>query len=182
MYTVDTIDTIPPIFRSKKYTSSRSTDDITLFFTKNSPLSNFHESPFEINDQVFNCAEQYLAYHKALLFDQQEAAQEILSIQDPILQKQKAKDTNLKNFDNDKWKQQAGDILRTALVAKFDQNSTLKDALLSTGDTLLAEASPTDTFFGIGLSLNNRKAVNQLFWRGDNLQVNTLMAIREQLK
>ena len=44
VHTVDTIDTIPPIFRSIKYTSSRSTDDITLFFTKNSPLFNFHEA------------------------------------------------------------------------------------------------------------------------------------------
>ena len=158
------------------------TDDVTLFFTKSSPLSNFHQSEFHVNEQRFNCVEQYIMFNKALLFEEKEIAQDILHLDDPKLQKLNAKDANLKKFDSDIWKEKAGEILKTALMAKFQQNSNLQDELLHTGETILADASPTDKFFGIGLSINNPKAVNKSCWRDDNLQGTALMSVRDQLK
>ena len=62
------------------------------------------------------------------------------------------------------------------------QNDHLKTELLATGDSLLGEANPTDNYFGIGLSLNNPRALIKSQWRGENLQGATLMSIREKLK
>ena len=73
-------------------------------------------------------------------------------------------------------------ILRAALEAKFSQNDHLKTELLATGDSLLGEANTTDNYFGIGLSLNNPRALIKSQWRGENLQGATLMSIREKLK
>jgi predicted NAD-dependent protein-ADP-ribosyltransferase YbiA (DUF1768 family) len=52
---------------------------------------------------------------------------------------------------------------------------------MKTGDSIIAEASPSDCLFGIGLSLNNPKAVDKTLWRGKNIQGTTLMSIRTEL-
>ena len=44
--------------------------------------------------------------------------------------------------------------------AKFSQNRPMRTALLSTGDRLLAEASPHDDVWGIGLRANGSAASN----------------------
>ena len=44
--------------------------------------------------------------------------------------------------------------------------------------TTIGEASPSDTLFGIGLSITNPKAMDISKWRGTNLQGTTLMEIR----
>ena len=72
-------------------------------------------------------------------------------------------------------------VLQTALAAKFTQDESMKAALLATGDTVLGEASPTDIFFGIGLSLSNPMVTNQHKWRGNNLLGKTLMQIRTSI-
>ena len=53
IYTVRDVASIPEVFKGTKYTSSRTTDDVTLFFTKSSPLSNFHQSEFHVNEHAF---------------------------------------------------------------------------------------------------------------------------------
>ena len=47
------------------------------FFWKG-PFSQWKKSKFVENDVEFNCAEQYMMYHKAILFNDQETAQKIL--------------------------------------------------------------------------------------------------------
>ena len=44
------------------------------------------------------------------------------------------------------------------------------------------QANPTDTMFGIGLSLNNPAAVDKSCWVGDNLLGYTLMLVRDETK
>ena len=66
-------------------------------------------------------------------------------------------------------------------MAKFTQNTALKDALLATGDTTLAEACTHDLLFGIGLSMQNPNAMDPTRWRGGNLQGITLMNVRTEI-
>ena len=58
----------------------------------------------------------------------------------------------------------------------------LRTYLEATGNTELGEANPTDTMFGIGLSLNNPAAVDKSCWVGDNLLGSTLMLVRDETK
>lgn len=56
------------------------------------------------------------------------------------------------------------------------------DYLLSTGNRVLAEASPMDTIWGIGLGNENEKAQNPNTWRGQNLLGFALMEVRDEIK
>ena len=182
VFTVDNLDEIPTKYHPTRFTSRKQTDEITLFFSKTSPLSNFHHSEFQLDDMKFNCVEQYLAFNKAQMFSEPIISKNIMHTDDPRSQKYLARDSNLNIFDTIKWRLNAVNILRAALEAKFSQNDHLKTELLATWDSLLGEANPTDNYFGIGLSLNNPRALIKSQWRGDNLKGATFMSIREKIK
>lgn len=65
---------------------------------------------------------------------------------------------------------------------KFTQNKKLMDYLLSTGDRIIVEASPTDTIWGIGLSQDSKMIDNPHTWKGENLLGFALMEVRGLLK
>ena len=67
-------------------------------------------------------------------------------------------------------------------MAKFTQNDHLKNVLLSTGATVLGEASTHDLLFGIGLSLRNPNAMDSRRWRGKDLQGKTLMVVGDEIQ
>ena len=65
---------------------------------------------------------------------------------------------------------------------KFSQNGRLRDYPLSTGDAVLAEASPYDRIWGIGLTADDPHAQNPMRWRGENLLGFVLMQVRDMLR
>jgi hypothetical protein len=48
------------------------------------------------------------------------------------------------------WNRIKWDVMYRAVKAKFEQSQELKDLLLGTGDRVLVEDSPVDTYWGIG--------------------------------
>jgi ribA/ribD-fused uncharacterized protein len=48
------------------------------------------------------------------------------------------------------WKDMKLDVMRKGVMAKFKQNQSMRRVLLSTGNALLREASPRDSFWGTG--------------------------------
>ena len=66
--------------------------------------------------------------------------------------KYKALGRKVKPWDEAKWKEVRSDIVYRATQMKFNQNETLKQTLLATKETIIAEASPFDKIWGIGLS------------------------------
>ena len=96
-------------------------------------------------------------------------SRDLLDIHEPKVLKQRVK--RLKNYNEADWMNYIPIMLKPALSAsKFEQNEILRDALVATGSTVLAEASPYDTLFGIGLGLNNPLALDQSSWHDKNLQ------------
>lgn len=67
------------------------------------------------------------------------------------------------------------------LYHKFRQNYDLKVYLLMTKDSILAEASPYDRVWGIGLGLRYPERLDYSKWRGENLLGKVLMDVRKQL-
>eukprot|EP00516_Mucochytrium_quahogii_P013801 CAMPEP_0203803254 /NCGR_PEP_ID=MMETSP0100_2-20121128/12705_1 /ASSEMBLY_ACC=CAM_ASM_000210 /TAXON_ID=96639 /ORGANISM=" , Strain NY0313808BC1" /LENGTH=59 /DNA_ID=CAMNT_0050710897 /DNA_START=309 /DNA_END=485 /DNA_ORIENTATION=- len=55
------------------------------------------------------------------------------------------------------------------------------EELLSTGDKILAEASPFDKIWGIGMSAKRYGAFDQKNWKGSNLLGKVLMKTRSIL-
>jgi hypothetical protein len=65
--------------------------------------------------------------------------------------------------------------------AKFSQNSSLKNVLLSTGDRTIVEASPEDRIWGIGMHWTDDGVLDEANWDGMNLLGAALMVVREML-
>lgn len=153
------------------------TERFTFFW--NGPFSQWHLSDFTVNDITFNCAEQYMMYEKAMLFEDYDTAVKILETDDPW--EQKALGRIVSNFDPNQWNKVARDIVFAGNVAKFTQNDQLKEVLLETKGTILVEASPHDKIWGIGLRAKDPRALNRETWRGTNWLGEVLTEVRDFL-
>ena len=68
-----------------------------------------------------------------------------------------------------------------AMHLKFSQDEKLKGFLLSTSGNRLIEASATDKFWGVGLSLRNPDLFKETKWTGKNLAGQMLERVRQEL-
>lgn len=142
-------------------------------------LSQWYPCQFEVDGVTYTSAEQYMMAEKAKLFGDEEIRAEILNTDDPRMCK--ALGRKVKNFDKAVWDKNKEDIVRNGNFEKFMQNDTLRNFLLSTGEKVLVEASPTDRAWGIGMGKNNPDVLNPQKWRGQNLLGFTLMAVRKDM-
>ena len=125
-------------------------------------------------------AEQYMMAKKALLAGDLESYVLIMHESDPA--KCKFLGRNVRGLDAKQWDACKEQIVYNANMAKFSQNKKLRHILLATGSKTLAEASPRDTEWGIGLSAENIDSTNPEKWRGKNLLGCVLMKVRDELK
>ena len=109
--------------------------------------SNWYKSTFILEDNIFNCVEQYMMFNKAMFFGDLETARLIMNTNNP--RKQKELGRLVKDYDDREWSKVREDIVYKGLKAKFDQNPDLKKQLLLTKGTTLVEASPYDRIWGI---------------------------------
>ncbi|KAK2146727.1 hypothetical protein LSH36_587g00000 [Paralvinella palmiformis] len=83
--------------------------------------------------------------------------------------------------DDETWKTTRLIEMHNAVKAKFVQNDKLKEYLLATGSLSLGEAS-TDSFWGIGSTLQNPQSLDAGIWAGNNYLGKILMRVRYELK
>ena len=148
----------------------------SLFYGSDDEFSNHFPCTFMVNDICFNCGEQFLMYAKARLFKDIETAEKILEESRPWAQK--ALGREVKDFNEDIWNQKSQGIAEAGLWHKFDENILLMASLLDTEGTKIVEASPTDTMWGVGLSIDNPDIYDTKKWRGENRLGNALMRVR----
>ncbi len=115
---------------------------------------------------------------KAKLFHDSERYTAILRSTQPWECKDLGK--QVKPFDSNAWDAVKNDVVKTANRAKYEQNPDLKARLLDTGDAILAEASPKDTIWGIGLDAVTAAETNPSEWPGQNLLGKILMELRSE--
>jgi ribA/ribD-fused uncharacterized protein len=60
------------------------------------------------------------------------------------------------------WEEVKDDVMLYALRRKFEQHPGLRELLLSTGELILVEASPYDSYWGSGRQGNGRNRLGQL--------------------
>lgn len=126
----------------------------------------------------FSCTEQYMHYKKATLFNDFKTAELILLAKKPAMQK--ALGRRVKNFDPVVWDKHKEQIVTIGNVYKFTQNQDLLEKLKLTKG-LLVEASPTDTVWGIGMSVHDPDIHDKTKWKGDNLLGYILTKLRDNL-
>ena len=146
----------------------------------NGYLSNWYLSDFEINNIKYTSMEQYMMYQKAILFNDNEIAQQILETTN--VGKIKALGRAVKNYDEIIWNGMRQVIVYDGLIEKFSQNKELKNQLLATDEDILAECAVQDKIWGIGLSMKDEKRFDMDKWQGQNLLGFSLMRVRDLLK
>ena len=117
---------------------------------------------------------------KARLFGDDTALSAILATKDPREQKRLGRHVRL--FDPELWRSECEHIVLHGNLAKFSQNEEMHLALIQTGDRRLAEASPHDTLWGIGLSAHDPRASSPDSWCDQNLLGQALENAREILR
>ncbi|WP_233218997.1 NADAR family protein [Adhaeribacter arboris] len=124
-------------------------------------------------------AEHWMMAQKAHLFGDSDAFDKIVKARTPG--EAKAIGREVKNFDDSVWEEQRFEIVVNGSLQKFGQHQDLQEFLINTKDRILVEASPVDNIWGIGLSVDDKKAENPEHWEGLNLLGFALMETRDIL-
>lgn len=145
----------------------------------NGCLSQWAPAAFEIDGERYPTAEHYMMAAKARLFGDEEARTRILASPDP--RAAKALGRGVRGFSSERWAMHREAVVLAANLAKFGQDPQLEAFLLSTAPDTLAEASPHDAIWGIGLAADHPDASDPARWPGRNLLGRTLMKVRDIL-
>ncbi len=156
----------------------RETDSSVFFWS--GIYSQWFESPFEAEGQIFNTAEQYMMYKKAMLFNDEDIANAIMRTRNP--KEQKALGRQVRGFNSKKWNEHAINIVSEGNYQKFKQNPNLSKTLLGKHlNKEIVEASPFDKIWGIGLHFNDEACDDKSKWQGTNWLGISIMNARERL-
>lgn len=142
-------------------------------------LSQWYEAPFVVDDVEYQTAEHYMMAAKARLFRDRRAEAGILSAASPG--EAKAIGRSVRGFVGATWEAVRFEVVVDGNVAKFGQNEALRTFLLGTAKRVLAEASPADLVWGIGLDANDPRSIRPTEWPGLNLLGFALMEARQRL-
>ncbi|KAG8900415.1 hypothetical protein FRB99_006053 [Tulasnella sp. 403] len=168
-----------------------------VFFWKPSQehgwASQWHFEPFEGPSRVdgeqplregepetvtFHSAENFIMYHKAILFGDFDMATNILECTDP--NEVRSLGREVQNFDDGVWKAKRYAIAVEGNMAKFRSSAETRQRLLETGDKIIVEASPRDRIWGVGFG--SKRAFEMRSKWGTNLLGKALMDVRETLQ
>ncbi|GAA4622086.1 NADAR family protein [Cellulomonas oligotrophica] len=142
-------------------------------------FSQWWPSPFQVDGRTFASAEHWMMWRKAVLFDDTERAEQVLTARSPA--HAKALGREVRGFDEDVWAAHRWHVVVEGSVAKFDADDALRAYLLGTGSRVLVEASPVDRVWGAGLTADHPDADVPARWRGLNLLGFALMEARAVL-
>jgi ribA/ribD-fused uncharacterized protein len=165
----------------------KTVDDCIFFYghsnaNKLACFSNWYISQFKVRNIpfIFHNTEQYLMFMKAKLFEDTDIGLEIAKEHDP--RKVKKLGRKVSNFKQDVWDDAKYDIMCDGLYHKFNSHNYLKACLLKTNDKIIVEASPSDSIWGIGMSIDTAMNSDIKDWRGNNLLGYALMDVRDKIR
>ena len=144
-------------------------------------FSNWYPAEFDYAGRHFANSEQFMMYHKVLMFHKYDLADQIMRTSDPAKAK-KIAGQKFPEFDSELWEKTCRTVVKRGVKAKFSQNEDILKTLLSTGNALLAECSPYDKKWGIGIDINDPDRLVIAKWKGKNLLGRILMEVREELR
>ncbi|WP_196887622.1 NADAR family protein [Aureivirga sp. CE67] len=143
-------------------------------------LSQWFKRDFSVDGITYKSTEHWMMAEKAKLFEDDKIYQKIIQCTSPG--EAKTLGRKVRNFEEKKWLENRYEIVVKGNFHKFSQNNDLKEYLLNTKERVIVEASPVDTIWGIGLSVDSSNIQNIEKWRGLNLLGFALMEVRDQLR
>jgi hypothetical protein len=129
-------------------------------------FSNMSQHPVQIDGEKYPTVEHYYQWRKAKLFKDDESADKIQKAKTPKAAKALGK--KVKDFVDEEWKKNRLEFMKTGVHAKFIQHPELRKQLMETGDRIIGEADPRDTYWGIGTKMDSDRASDPSKWRARN--------------
>lgn len=118
-------------------------------------FSNFAALGFELKEKYWKTSEHY---YQAMKFEGTSYEENIRKAKSPAEAKKLGKAT----FIRKDWDQVKEEVMREALLAKFKTNELAKEILLSTGEEVIVEDSPWDSYWGLGPDKNGQNRLGVL--------------------
>lgn len=144
-------------------------------------FSNWYPAAFDYAGKHYANSEQFMMYHKVMMFGKEDLAEKIMQTSDPSQCKAIGRQ-KYPEFRSATWEATCYTIVKRGVKAKFSQNTGIRNILLQTKDALLAECSPIDPKWGIGIGLDNQDYMDVSKWKGKNYLGRILMEVREELR
>lgn len=163
-----------------KTVGTKNVDGIILFWRNQDYMSNWYPSTFVMNGHLFANSEQAFIYLKVKQFNDKARIARVLTQPDPYKVKKIGRQP-IDGYDEKIWKENRFDAMRQANYAKYSQSPQLTAKLIETDGYSLAEASPTDDIWGIGLSEDDPRAWKKETWQGQDLLGLVLEDVRAAL-
>ena len=157
---------------------SKSDEDVLAFFRELHPFSNFHQSSFSLEGNIFHSPEQYIQWKKACFFGDIATQERLLNSEDALECKNIARD--IRDFNRANWNSTAEEQCSEGIKQKFLQNPHLMQLLTATRKKTIMESSYDDTW-GTGLPLSDPGCLDRSKWKSTGILGRTLMNIRELL-
>ena len=143
-------------------------------------FSQWWAAPFVVDNVRYPTTEHWMMAQKALLFNDQEVYEQIITVKSPA--EAKALGRQVRQFVEAVWNAERSAIVVRGNLEKFRQHPDLCEFLLNTKQRVLVEASPVDSIWGIGLAADSERADNPKQWNGLNLLGFALMKVRDELR
>jgi ribA/ribD-fused uncharacterized protein len=143
-------------------------------------LSQWHPSPFVHQGRTYATSEHFMMAEKARLAGDTASEMRIIACRSPGFAQQLG--YQVRGFNDAAWAEQRFAIVVQASVLKFTQHAPLRDYLLSTGEAVLAFASPEDVVWGVGMVEADARIHQPQAWSGVNLLGFALMEARDHVR
>ena len=166
---------------AEAYDGKKNLETDTHFYFWTNWLSNWKICKIvdPITKLEYDSTEQIYMWYKASFFNDAETRKQL----EVKLTPKQAKDLGrvVKNYQDDLWECVRYGYMVYVNYLKYTQNAELKAKLLSTGNKVLAEASPYDKVWGVGFMAGDPLILNEANWTGRNLLGKSLMEVRNLL-
>lgn len=120
-------------------------------------LSNFSKYPIQIGDIVYPTSEHAYQCFKATNIHDFEYILDAKTPKEAAIRGRTLKEIR-KNWDNLKI-----EFMKTIIHYKIEQHEDIKNKLLETGDAILIEDSPWDSFWGCGKDGNGKNMLGKIW-------------------
>ena len=144
-------------------------------------FSNWYPAEFDYAGKHYANSEQFMMAQKVMMFGKYDLAEQIMQTSDPAVCK-KIAGQKFPEFDSELWEKTCKTIVKRGVKAKFAQNEDILQVLLGSGNALLAECSPYDKKWGIGIDIADPDRFTLSKWQGKNLLGRILMEVRQELR
>ena len=152
--------------------------EVDAFAGARDKLSNFFPCKVNLSGTEYKSSEHAYQAQKASMCARPDIAEEIINASSAFQVKQISKRIGCSKS----WDQENEKILEKVVRAKVASDVSVKDYLLQTGDKVLAEAVPHDSFWGTGLTKEATMHTAKEAWPGQNKMGQIMMRIRKELQ